>query len=574
MGSNKDQFYSWLQTELKDKGWQIARSGAKVNDLTDKHRINTSTGFWQDPNYSGSKPPRWVVQFKVDSGNVLAMLPNDGRSGKIGQANTSQSNAVGVSVRILPVMQISDGKHEVPMGWEWNLLFLMPYPVPVGSSSESFDYRPESGELTYKGQKIDYIFAGLLSLNDANETIEVGDDKVTYGQATNALQSFLSIAPLDGTIINIPVYDLSSDDISGLSDLKADIEAAMDRAPEKLASSTADSDEDSEPLGDEPEEILPEIPEDKDLLGVDPAVYRQINAALKSGKQHIMLYGPPGTGKTTLARWVATKLAGSQWNLITGSADWSSQDIIGGYQPVGDGQVAFIPGILLKTFDQPLIIDELNRCDIDKVLGPLFTVLSGHHTTLPYRIDVADANSPAYTILPSPKGTKAEHEFAPGERWRLIATINSIDKASLYQMSYALSRRFGWIYVDAPKDKKEFLSRFLKDVIKHEYFEGEYCPLALIWDSINQVRVLGAAPFIDMAKAVLAMDEKANFFENPNSTMKSYLLDSIDMFLLPLMDGILRHDAEKLIADLTRHMNLTELELEQRIKDRLLGISI
>jgi len=50
-------------------------------------------------------------------------------------------------------------------------------------------------------------------------------------------------------------------------------------------------------------------------------VYRQINAALNSGKQHIMFYGPPGTGKTALARWVAISLTGTKWTMITGSAD-------------------------------------------------------------------------------------------------------------------------------------------------------------------------------------------------------------------------------------------------------------
>ena len=132
--------------------------------------------------------------------------------------------------------------------------------------------------------------------------------------------------------------------------------------------------------------------------GVDPSVYRQINAALASGKRHIMLYGPPGTGKTTLARWIAATLTGGQWTLITGSSDWSSQDIIGGYQPVGGGSVAFIPGVLLRNFDRPLIIDELNRCDIDKVIGPLFTVLSGQQTTLPYRLNIEKADSLQYVI--------------------------------------------------------------------------------------------------------------------------------------------------------------------------------
>ena len=99
-----------------------------------------------------------------------------------------------------------------------------------------------------------------------------------------------------------------------------------------------------------------DIPEMTDLLGIDPAVYRQINAALASGKQHIMLYGPPGTGKTTLARHIATVLTGGKWTLVTGSSDWSSQDIIGGYQPTGSGSVAFIPGVLLTRIMHEVLV--------------------------------------------------------------------------------------------------------------------------------------------------------------------------------------------------------------------------
>src|SRR5438445_6288876 len=135
-----------------------------------------------------------------------------------------------------------------------------------------------------------------------------------------------------------------------------------------------------QPVGD--------IPPARELIGLDQSVYRQIAAALRSGKQHLMLYGPPGTGKTTLAQYIAGVLHDT-WAMITGSADWSSQDVIGGYQPVGGG-VQFVPGVLLQNFDRPLIIDELNRCDIDKVIGPLFTILSDQPTTLPYRVDVAD----------------------------------------------------------------------------------------------------------------------------------------------------------------------------------------
>ena len=103
-----------------------------------------------------------------------------------------------------------------------------------------------------------------------------------------------------------------------------------------------------------------------------------------------------------------------------------------------------------------------NRCDIDKVIGPLFTVLSEQKTTLPYRTEIGDAGSAAYVILPEAKPKAAAHEFAPKPGWRIIASINSIDKAALYQMSFALTRRFGWIYVDVPRDLEGFLLKVMR----------------------------------------------------------------------------------------------------------------
>src|SRR5262245_58462263 len=86
---------------------------------------------------------------------------------------------------------------------------------------------------------------------------------------------------------------------------------------------------------DEPEgqyDLQIEIPPATELIGIDPAIYRQISAVLGAGKRHILFYGPPGTGKTALAQHVANVIH-SSWTMITGSADWTSQDVIGGYQP-------------------------------------------------------------------------------------------------------------------------------------------------------------------------------------------------------------------------------------------------
>lgn len=312
-----------------------------------------------------------------------------------------------------------------------------------------------------------------------------------------------------------------------------------------------------------------------DLIGIDASVYRQIEAALNSGKQHLMFYGPPGTGKTTLARRVASFLNGQNVTLITGSSDWSSQDIIGGYQPLSNGSVQFFPGVLLRDFDRPLIIDELNRCDIDKVIGPLFTVLSGHSTTLPYRVNAEDAESPQYVILPFPKADAKPSEFAPTLQWRILATINSIDKASLYQMSYALSRRFGWIYIDVPQDTEQFVRVYAEKILRKESLGDGASPLAAVWGVVNSVRPIGAAPIIEAINVIEQSAPGADFFSPPVGDLLLAYLDAIELFLLPLLDGILRAEAETIAAGTATALGIPEDGLDaSRLKRRLLAGAI
>jgi len=376
-----------------------------------------------------------------------------------------------------------------------------------------------------------------------------------------------------------PIKVFSLIDEADQDTVKAAIEGAYQHAGPSTRHTASPAqpklEETSDTGGLEPGEPLKLTPYEG-LLGVDPSVYRQIEAAVNSGKQHLMFYGPPGTGKTTLARWLAGVLNGRNWTLITGSADWSSQDIIGGYQPMAGGTVKFFPGVLLRDFDRPLIIDELNRCDIDKVIGSLFTVLSGQSTTLPYRLDAGDADSPQYTILPEAKADAAEHEYAPGVAWRLIATINSIDKASLYQMSYALSRRFAWIYVDAPSDTAHFIQDYLEKV------KGLGArtiatppPLALIWDAVNAVRLIGAAPVIDAINAMEQLVPNVDLLTTPEGEAQIAYLDTFDLFFLPLLDGVLQHEAESIAMGVIAAIGLADDASEAvRLKRRLQSVAV
>lgn len=291
------------------------------------------------------------------------------------------------------------------------------------------------------------------------------------------------------------------------------------------------------------------LPANPRLIGVDPAVYRQIETAVNADKRHVMLYGPPGTGKTELARYLASRLSSKRYVLVTGSADWSSQDLIGGYQPLGEGQIGFVPGILLRNFDRPFIIDEMNRCDIDKVLGPLFTVLSEGSTVLPYRVDVKDPISDQYEILGLYQPEAPAHVFSPEPDWRIIATINTVDKSSLYQMSYALSRRFAWVFVDAPTDLDGFVREFVETIIKEPMSKGvapEPCALAKIWKDVNSVRPMGAAPFIDMIKHCRRTGHVPDFGVAPTPQGTVAYLDAFRVHVMPMLDGALRDEMEQL----------------------------
>jgi MoxR-like ATPase len=102
---------------------------------------------------------------------------------------------------------------------------------------------------------------------------------------------------------------------------------------EEASASVLEEDESEQPVGEQP---VIQIAPIQELIGIDPEVYRQINAALAAGFRHLLLYGPPGTGKTTIAQRVAGEIS-ERWKLITGSADFTSQDILGGYIPLEGG---------------------------------------------------------------------------------------------------------------------------------------------------------------------------------------------------------------------------------------------
>ena len=224
----------------------------------------------------------------------------------------------------------------------------------------------------------------------------------------------------------------------------------------------------------EPKLIIPEnvlsvlkqkLEKEQIFLGNDE-VLKEIISGLVKG--NIILQGPPGTGKTSIAR-IICDVFNVKANECTAVSEWTTYDTIGGLQPsVNDEDKEIVIGkngrIVESVLDccnavlereehtgekqaSWLIIDELNRCEIDKVFGDLFTIFGsdklGEEKSLSLWFE---------------KDTNKKQIYIPN-RYRIIGAMNNIDKNFVFDISQGLSRRFTFITILPPNE-----SDFLKEI--------------------------------------------------------------------------------------------------------------
>ena len=215
---------------------------------------------------------------------------------------------------------------------------------------------------------------------------------------------------------------------------------------------------------------------------------------------NLVLTGAPGTGKTYMAKRVAKDLAKDEWEVDgSGKGEWKNgriafvqfhpgydySDFVIGMKPVlitetgeevekrdgkyflvgtktrveklGKAQVSFRwkDGIFKKFADKAkqayeealdkenapkfvFLIDEINRADLSRVFGELFSLLEEE-----YRHPNANGTD---IILPNGE------PFVIPENLYIIGTMNDIDR-SVESMDFALRRRFAWYEVTAASSR-------------------------------------------------------------------------------------------------------------------------
>ena len=190
----------------------------------------------------------------------------------------------------------------------------------------------------------------------------------------------------------------------------------------------------SQRLSEEVTQLVDQTTLQKELLWVAAA-------HLVAGK-NVVFYGPPGTGKTYTARRLTEHGFGAGLDITTAHAELTNYDLIGGYAPEGtdDGDISWqsSPGSLTNAVESCvdrlksdgsqswLLVDELNRANLDQAFGDVFTLLDQDYRDTQF-LEYGDETQ------------RMPYSF------RLVATMNTSDQAKLFSLGYAFRRRFGFV---------------------------------------------------------------------------------------------------------------------------------
>jgi len=229
-------------------------------------------------------------------------------------------------------------------------------------------------------------------------------------------------------------------------------------------------------------------------LVLDEDLLRRVLVAASRG--NVLLTGPPGSGKSTLAELVAEALGDGRPLRATANALWFRRDVIGGSTLRGWSE-SWRSGLFIRAFNRAaaegglrfLLIDELNRADVDKAFGDFFTIfMSPDSSRWEFPVHLAEeilsycgpaggegdpcraidncgeVDGEARRFLRTYCGHRNDPDELNGilRRVRVIATANLVDVRTLFLVGEAAFRRFSTFdlkYPDGAEDLEGFLRR-------------------------------------------------------------------------------------------------------------------
>lgn len=275
---------------------------------------------------------------------------------------------------------------------------------------------------------------------------------------------------------------------------------------------------------------------------------------LLENKKAMILYGPPGTSKSYQARKMAEgmiaealrnnsaniseaisnlqKTLDSHIHVLQMHPNYTYDDFIIG-KSIDNGKIVVKPGKMLQiikginTEDKIphfVILDEINRVDISRVFGELFTAMETSYRDkgVELSLNISDIPKEERSELEK-KGLINDGKLylkVPNEMY-FIGTMNMID-FSLEQVDFALRRRFLWrLSTYDPKRLDEIISEKVEEEIARIQEKGENQTDNSLNEELNKtIDVLRKSPD-DFSKTCTDLN---NEIEWENSLGKSYLI--------------------------------------------------